>query len=110
MQREGIDFVETCAPLAKFESITCLIVIAAYYGLKVEQEDVATAFLNPDVEEEIYIQVSKILKFRRSSRKAPLLFVSWKDFMLLSELRDSATMHLMKRCIVSTWILTLVHK
>ena len=36
---------------ATFESIRCLSAIAAYYGFKLEQVDVATAFLNPDVEE-----------------------------------------------------------
>ena len=55
MQREGIDFVEAFAPVAKFQSIRCLVAIAAYYVLKLEQMDVVTAFLNPDVEEEIYI-------------------------------------------------------
>jgi hypothetical protein len=53
MQREGIDFVETFAPVAKFQSIRCLIAIAAYHGLKLEQVDVVTTFLNPDVEQEI---------------------------------------------------------
>jgi len=38
---------------AKFQSTRCLIVIATYYGLKLEEMDVVTAFLNPDVEEEI---------------------------------------------------------
>jgi hypothetical protein len=56
MQREGIDF-EMFAPVAKFQSIRCLIAIAAYYGLKLEEMDVVTAFLNPDAEEETYIQV-----------------------------------------------------
>jgi len=51
MQREGIDFVESFAPVAKFQSIRCLIAIAANYGLKLEQMDVVTAFLNPNVEE-----------------------------------------------------------
>jgi len=40
MQRKGIDSVEALAPVAKFQSITCLIAIAAYYGLKLEQMDV----------------------------------------------------------------------
>jgi len=53
MQRERVDFVETCAPLANFQSITCLIAIAVYYGLKEEQMDEVTEFLSPDVEEEI---------------------------------------------------------
>jgi len=53
--KEDIDFDETFATVARFQSIRCLIAIAAYYGSKLEQMDVVTAFLNPDVEEEIYI-------------------------------------------------------
>jgi hypothetical protein len=56
MPRESIDFVETFAPVAEFQSIRCLIPITAFYGLKLAQMDVVTAFLNPDVEEEMYIQ------------------------------------------------------
>ena len=71
MQREGIDFVEAFAPVAKFQSIRCFIAIAAYYGLMLEQMDVVTAFLNPDV----ISSFPKILKFWRNSRKELLLFV-----------------------------------
>jgi hypothetical protein len=38
--------------------------------------DVVTAFLNPDVEEEIYIQIPQGLKVWSSSRKNLLLLVS----------------------------------
>ena len=37
MQREGINFCETVTGSAKFPWIRCLIVITAYYGLKLEQ-------------------------------------------------------------------------
>ena len=74
MQREGIDFVETFAPVAKFQSIRYLIAIAAYYSLKLEQIDVVTAFLNPDVEEEIYIQFPQGLEVPEEFKKgAPTL-------------------------------------
>ena len=74
MQRECIDFVETFASLAKCQSIRCLIAIAAYYGLKLEQMDVVTAFLNPDVEEEIYIQFRQGLEVPEEFKKrAPAL-------------------------------------
>jgi hypothetical protein len=70
MQREGIDFVKTLASVAKFQSIRCLIVIAAYYGLKLEQMDVVTAFLNPDVEGEIYIKFVQGLEVPEEFKKA----------------------------------------
>jgi hypothetical protein len=69
MQTECIDFVETFASLAKCQSIRCLIAIAAYYGLKLEQMDVVTAFLNPDVDEEIYIQFPQGLEVPEEFKK-----------------------------------------
>jgi len=74
MQRKGIDFVETFAPVAKFQSIRFLIVIAVYNGLEVKQMDVLTAFLNPDVEDEIYIQFPRGLEVPEQFKKrAPAL-------------------------------------
>jgi len=46
-----------------------LIAITAYHGLKLEQMDVVTAFLNPDVEEEIYIQFPKGLEVPEEFKK-----------------------------------------
>jgi hypothetical protein len=74
IQREGIDFVETFAPVAKFHSIRCLIALAAYYDLKLVQMDVVTAFLNPDVEEEMYMQSPQGLEAQEELKKgAPAL-------------------------------------
>ena len=54
-QTEGIDFNETFAPVAKFASIRALLALAAIYDLEIHQMDVKTAFLNGDLEEEIYM-------------------------------------------------------
>jgi len=74
VQRAGIDFVEISTPVAKFQSIRCLIAIAAYCGLRLEQMDVVSAFLNPDVEEKLYIQFSQGLEVPEEfNRGAPAL-------------------------------------
>lgn len=54
-QKEGIDFNETFAPVAKFSSIRALLALAAIYDLELHQMDVKTAFLNGDLEEDIYM-------------------------------------------------------
>jgi len=46
-----------------------LIEIAAYNGSQLEQMDVVTAFLNPDVEEEIYIQFPQGLEVPKELKK-----------------------------------------
>jgi len=53
-QREGIDFDETFSPVAMLKSIRILLSIAAHYDWEIWQMDVKTAFLNGDLEEDIY--------------------------------------------------------
>jgi len=76
MQRKCVDVLETFEPLSQFQSIRCLTAIAAHYGLKQEQIDVVTGFINADVEEKIYIQVSQGLEVPEELKKAsPFLHV-----------------------------------
>ncbi|PNX67522.1 retrotransposon protein putative Ty1-copia sub-class, partial [Trifolium pratense] len=55
-QRENIDFFDTFSPVTRITSIRVLISIVAIYNLVVHQMDVKTAFLNGDLEEEIYME------------------------------------------------------
>ena len=55
-QREGIDFHETFAPVARSESIRVLFAIAAMKDLHLERFDVSTAFLNGKVDQELLIE------------------------------------------------------
>ncbi|KAD6453846.1 hypothetical protein E3N88_08552 [Mikania micrantha] len=55
-QIEGVDYTETFAPVARFETIRVVIAIAAYRGWELHQLDVKTAFLNGELNEEIYVQ------------------------------------------------------
>nr|KAJ0189684.1 hypothetical protein LSAT_V11C800438810 [Lactuca sativa] len=55
-QREGIDYFDTYAPVARISSIRTLIAISALKGLYIHQMDVKTAFLNGYLKEEIYLE------------------------------------------------------
>lgn len=55
-QKEGVDFNETFAAVAKFSSIRVLLSIGAYQDLEIDQMDAITAFLNGDLDEEIYME------------------------------------------------------
>ena len=50
-----MDFNETFAPVAKFSTIRCIVAIGAAMDLEMHQMDVKTAFLNPKLEEVIYM-------------------------------------------------------
>nr|GEX93855.1 zinc finger, CCHC-type [Tanacetum cinerariifolium] len=51
----GIDYFDTYAPVARISNIILLIVMASIHNLIIHQMDVKTAFLNEELEEEVYI-------------------------------------------------------
>ena len=55
-QIPGQDFTETFASVAKFNTIRLLIALAAEFKWNMTQMDVKTAFLNGDLDEEIYMR------------------------------------------------------
>lgn len=54
-QRYGEDYDETFAPVVKHETVRLLLFISAQKGLQVKHFDVKTAFINGDLEEELYM-------------------------------------------------------
>lgn len=68
-QHQGINFDETFSPAAHFETMRTLLSLAAILKLPVYQFDVKSAFLNVELEEEVYVSqpegfVVKIVRTR----------------------------------------------
>ena len=55
-QTAGVDFEETFSPVVKYTSIRTLCAIVNQLDLELHQMDVSTAFLNGDLQEEIYMK------------------------------------------------------
>ena len=54
-QKQGVDYDETFSPVAMIKSIRILLAIAVRHDYEVWQMDVKTAFLNGNLEEEVYM-------------------------------------------------------
>ena len=55
-QIPGIDYTDTFSPVVKATSIRLLLALAAEYALHIHQFDVETAFLNPNIDHEVYVE------------------------------------------------------
>jgi hypothetical protein len=55
-KKEGIDYKETFAPVARLEVIRILLAFSVAKGFKLHQMDVKSAFLNGVLEEEVYVR------------------------------------------------------
>ncbi|WVZ64113.1 hypothetical protein U9M48_013680 [Paspalum notatum var. saurae] len=97
-QKEGIDYEETFASVARLEAIRILFAFAASKGFKLQQMDVKSAFLNGFIEEEVYVRqppgfesarfpdwVYKLRKALYGLKQAPRVwYARLKSFLLKS--------------------------
>ena len=59
-QVQGLDYNETFSPLARMDSIGMVLAIDASKRWEVHHMDVKSAFLNGDLEEEIYMKQPEV--------------------------------------------------
>ena len=55
-QKFGSDYDETFCPVVRLESVRAVIALSVQYGLELHQVDVTTAFLNGELEEEVFME------------------------------------------------------
>ncbi|CAL2225682.1 unnamed protein product [Prunus armeniaca] len=69
-QQPGIVFNKTFAPVARLDTIRALVALAAQKKWKIYQLDVKSAFLNGELEEEIYVEQPQGFIEQRGENKA----------------------------------------
>ncbi|GJV21385.1 zinc finger, CCHC-type containing protein [Tanacetum coccineum] len=68
-QKEGIDYFNTYAPVARITTIRLLLALVAIHNLVIHQMDVKTAFLNGDLDEEVYMKQPEGFVMPRNGHK-----------------------------------------
>ena len=66
-QREGVDYTETFAPVAKFNSLRSLLALVCECDWELEGMDIKTAFLNSEIGETVYMDIPEGLELHRNS-------------------------------------------
>ncbi|CAH9068398.1 unnamed protein product [Cuscuta epithymum] len=96
-QKQDVDYFDTFAPVTRISSIRTLIALASIHKLLIHQMDVKTAFLNGELEEEIYMmqpeghvvsgqehKVCKLVKSLYGLKQAPKQWNEKFDEVLLA--------------------------
>ena len=91
-QQKGIDFEETFAPIARLEATRMFLALSSFQKFKVFQMDMTFAFLNGDLDEEVYIEqpdgfilgkdpklVCRLKKALYGLKQAPRAWYYWLD-------------------------------
>nr|KYP38212.1 Retrovirus-related Pol polyprotein from transposon TNT 1-94 [Cajanus cajan] len=68
-QQQGVDFLDTFAPVARYDTIKMLVALATKLGWKIYHFDVKSAFLNGLLEEDIYVDQPKGFQVKGSENK-----------------------------------------
>jgi len=66
-QIRGVDFDETYAPVGKLITLRYLLSFAAQNSYKIDHLDVVTAFLNPEIDTEVYMQLPEGIEWLEST-------------------------------------------
>ncbi|GJU37925.1 zinc finger, CCHC-type containing protein [Tanacetum coccineum] len=96
-QKSGIYYFDTYAPVARMSTIRLLIAMASIHNLIIHQMDVKTAFLNSELDEEVYMnqpqgfimlgnenKVCKLIKSLYGLKQAPKQWHQKFDEVVLS--------------------------
>mgnify|MGYP003342673562 CR=1 FL=1 len=80
-----MDYGETYSPVPRLDSIHILLAYANHHDITLYQMDIKSAFLNGEIEEEVYVKQPPALSILRN----PIMFTNFtKLFMVLNKLLE----------------------
>lgn len=98
--KDALDYSKTFAPVAKFTTLRLFFALVAHFDLECHQIDVKTAFLNGDLDKDVYVEqpdgfkdpsrpdhVCKLEKAFYGLKQAPRLWFTKIDAFLVNELK-----------------------
>ena len=110
-QKDGIDYFDTYAPVARISTIRVLVALASMHNLVIHQMDVKTAFLNGELQEEIYMEqpegfvlkghenkVCKLIKSLYGLKQAPKQWHEKFDHVIV---QNGFKIHESDKCVYS---------
>lgn len=68
-QRAGIDYEEVFAPVARYETIRTLLAVSVQKKLHVHQMDVVAAYVQGDLQEEVYMEQPEMFEMKNERDK-----------------------------------------
>ncbi|GJX04717.1 retrovirus-related pol polyprotein from transposon TNT 1-94 [Tanacetum coccineum] len=83
-QEEGIDFEESFAPVARIEAIRIFIANAATKNMIIYQMDVKTAFLNGDLQEEVYFLGDRLVSWSSKKQRSTTISTTEAEYIAMS--------------------------
>ena len=108
-QEEGIDYEDTFSPVVRITSVHLVLAIVVHMDLELYQMDVKTAFLNGELDEEIYMdqplgfeskeQECKVCKLKRSIYGLKQASRQWNIKFHQAIQRDGFTMMEEDHCV-----------
>ncbi|GKE12452.1 zinc finger, CCHC-type containing protein [Tanacetum coccineum] len=110
-QKEGINYFDTYAPVARITIIRLLLTLAAIHNLVIHQMDVKTTFLNGDLEKEVYMKQPEGFVMPGNEHKGRChLWASKKQTCITGSTIEFEFVALAAARKVAEWLRNLIHE
>ncbi|GJW48799.1 zinc finger, CCHC-type containing protein [Tanacetum coccineum] len=88
-QKSGIDYFDTYALVARIKTIRLLIAMASIHNLIIHQMDVKTAFLNGELDEEVYMNQPQGFIMLGNENKVDLTKEFWSSRFSMKDMEEA---------------------